>query len=84
MKNKVVIVGGGMVGAATVIKLAKQGASVTVLEQQWIDPHGVLTSGKIDIRISAINRFSEALLDELGAMPLLRENRIAPYTQLEA
>ena len=84
MKNKVVIVGGGMVGAATAIKLAKQGASVTVLEQQCIDPNAVLASEKIDIRISAINRFSEALLDELGAMALLRENRIAPYTQLEA
>lgn len=84
MKNKVVIVGGGMVGAATAIKLAKAGAQVTVLEQYPIDAAEVLESEKIDIRISALNRFSESLLDELGAMPLLRASRNAPYTQLEA
>ncbi|MBQ4852262.1 FAD-dependent oxidoreductase [Pseudoalteromonas sp. MMG012] len=84
MKNKVVIVGGGMVGAAAAVKLAMQGADVTVLEHQPITPENVLSSDKVDIRISAINRFSEALLDELGAMQVLRESRIAPYQQLEA
>jgi 2-octaprenyl-3-methyl-6-methoxy-1,4-benzoquinol hydroxylase len=83
MKNKVVIVGGGMVGAAAAVKLAMQGADVTVLEHQIITPEGVLGSDKIDIRISAINRFSEALLDELGAMSILRQSRVAPYHQLE-
>ena len=83
-KNKVIVVGGGMVGAATAVKLAKQGRDVTVIEKHLIDADHILSSDKVDIRISAINRFSENLLDELGSMPLLRQNRIAPYQQLEA
>ncbi|MGX1112249.1 2-octaprenyl-3-methyl-6-methoxy-1,4-benzoquinol hydroxylase [Pseudoalteromonas sp. MBR-15] len=83
-KNKVIVVGGGMVGAATAVKLAQQGRDVTIIEKHLIDADDILSSDKVDIRISAINRFSENLLDELGAMPLLRQNRIAPYQQLEA
>jgi 2-octaprenyl-3-methyl-6-methoxy-1,4-benzoquinol hydroxylase len=79
-----VVVGGGMVGAAAALKLAKLGAQVTVLERQLIDAQEVLNSELVDIRVSAINRFSESLLDELGAMSLLRQSRVAPYHQLEA
>ncbi|WP_125564389.1 FAD-dependent oxidoreductase [Pseudoalteromonas rubra] len=84
MKNKVLIVGGGMVGAAAAVKLAQQGLAVTVLETHPLDAMQTLTDETIDIRVSAINRFSEALLDELQAMPLLRNARLAPYQQLEA
>ncbi|RZM83165.1 tungsten formylmethanofuran dehydrogenase [Pseudoalteromonas rubra] len=84
MKNKVLIVGGGMVGAAAAVKLAQQGLTVTVLETHPLDAMQALTDETIDIRVSAINRFSEALLDELQAMPLLRNARLAPYQQLEA
>ena len=82
-KNNVIIVGGGMVGAAMAIKLAQQGKAVRVIEKHPIDTSQVLSSGDVDIRVSAINRFSEKLLDQLGAMPLLRANRLAPYEQLE-
>ncbi|MDB2356184.1 MULTISPECIES: FAD-dependent oxidoreductase [unclassified Pseudoalteromonas] len=83
-KNKVIVVGGGMVGAAMAVKLAQQGCDVRVIEQRPINAEQVLQSETIDIRVSAINRFSEKLLDELGAMPLLRASRLAPYQQLEA
>ncbi|RXF04687.1 FAD-dependent oxidoreductase [Pseudoalteromonas sp. PS5] len=84
MKNNALIVGGGMVGAACAVKLAKQGVDVTLIEHAPISPDAVLASDKVDIRVSAINRFSEQLLDELGAMPLLRGTRAAVYKQLEA
>ena len=58
-KNKVIVVGGGMVGAATAVKLAKQGRDVTVIEKHLIDADHILSSDKVDIRISAINRSSE-------------------------
>lgn len=83
-KNKVIIVGGGMVGAAAAVKFAKQGCAVTVIEKHIIDPEQVLHSEQVDIRVSAINRFSENLLDELGAMVDLKKSRLAPYQQLEA
>jgi len=82
-KNNVIVVGGGMVGAAMAIKLAQQGKAVRVIEKHPIDAPQVLNSDDVDIRVSAINRFSEKLLDQLGAMPLLRANRLAPYEQLE-
>lgn len=84
MKNKALIVGGGMVGAACAVKLAKQGVDVTIIEHSPISPDEILASDKVDIRVSAINRFSEQLLDELGAMPVLRSTRAAVYKQLEA
>ena len=83
-QNNVIVVGGGMVGAAMAIKLAQQGKSVRIIEKHLIDPSHVLSNDNVDIRVSAINRFSEKLLDGLGAMPILRKGRIAPYQQLEA
>lgn len=83
-QNNVIVVGGGMVGAAMAIKLAQQGKSVRIIEKHLIDPPHVLSNDNVDIRVSAINRFSEKLLDGLGAMPILRNGRIAPYQQLEA
>ncbi|OUS68606.1 tungsten formylmethanofuran dehydrogenase [Pseudoalteromonas sp. A601] len=83
-KNKVIVVGGGMVGAAMAVKLAKQGCAVRVIEQRPIIAEQVLQSETIDIRVSAINRFSENLLSDLGAMTHLKQSRLAPYQQLEA
>ena len=83
-QNKVIVVGAGMVGAAMAIKLAQQGKLVQIIEKKLINADAILASEQVDIRISAINRFSENLLDELGAMPILRQNRLAPYRQLEA
>ena len=49
-KNNVIIVGGGMVGAAMAIKLAQQGKAVRVIEKHPIDTSQVLSSGDVDIR----------------------------------
>ncbi|MCF2860155.1 FAD-dependent oxidoreductase [Pseudoalteromonas sp. SMS1] len=84
MKNNVLIVGGGMVGAAAAVELARQGCQVTIIENNPIEASAILGGDQVDIRVSAINRFSEALLDKLGAMPLIRASRHAPYHQLEA
>lgn len=84
MKNKALIVGGGMVGAATAVAFAKQGIEVTLIEQSPIDAEQIFGDDTIDIRVSAINRFSERLMDELGAMESLRASRIAPYHRLSA
>ncbi|WP_372762938.1 FAD-dependent monooxygenase [Pseudoalteromonas sp.] len=83
-KNNVIVVGAGMVGAAMAIQLAKQGNAVRIIEKKLINPAHVLSDEQVDIRVSAINRFSEKLLDELGAMVLLKQTRLAPYQQLAA
>ena len=51
-----------------------------MIEQNPISAEQVLNSDEVDIRVSAINRFSEQLLDELQAMPLLKKTRAAQQT----
>lgn len=84
MKNEVIIVGGGMVGAAMAIKLAQQGARVIIVEQRPIDAEQVLSDPEIDIRVSAINRFSEQLFSQLGAWQVIQSHRQAVYRRLAA
>nr|WP_256870955.1 FAD-dependent oxidoreductase [Shewanella sp. Scap07] len=81
LQKDVVVVGGGMVGAAAAIGLAKLGLSVAVVDAfkpQQYDP-----AQPIDIRVSAISVASESLLEQLGAMPYLAQMRKAPYRGLE-
>ncbi len=74
----IAIVGGGMVGMATGVGLAKAGFQVAV-----IDPHRPeAPAGEPDLRVSAINRASERWLRELGAWQNLPAERLGPYTAM--
>ncbi len=78
----IAIVGGGMVGAALAVATAQAGMKVALLERQ--QPSLIADDSGFDLRVSAINRRSEAWLQQLGAWPLLSANRLAPYTTLRA
>ncbi|BAJ03362.1 FAD-dependent oxidoreductase [Shewanella violacea] len=77
----VVILGGGMIGAATAIGLAQLGLSVTVIEA--FRPEAYSSEQAIDLRVSAISVTTEKLLDNLGALESLTQMRRAPYLGLE-
>lgn len=77
----VILVGGGMVGAATAIGLAEQGLKVAVVES--FVPKGYGPEQPLDVRVSAISVASETLLDRLGAMDALLQMRNVPYLGLE-
>ena len=77
----VVIVGGGMVGAALACGLAQQQFRVAVIERAEPEPFD--NSGEPDIRISAIGASSVALLQQLGAWTRVEAMRSAPYRKLE-
>ncbi|TXH92989.1 MAG: 2-octaprenyl-3-methyl-6-methoxy-1,4-benzoquinol hydroxylase [Rheinheimera sp.] len=78
----IAIVGGGMVGAALAVATAQAGIKVALLERQT---PGVLTDNcDFDLRVSAINRRSEAWLQQLGAWQQLSVKRLAPYATLKA
>jgi len=78
----IAIVGGGMVGAALAVATAQAGMKVDRLERQR---PGVLTDNcDFDLRVSAINRRSEAWLQQLGAWQQLSVKRLAPYATLRA
>ena len=74
------VVGGGMVGAALACALAQRDFSVALLEARtpvfdW-DPEGY------DLRVSAITRASQQLLQNLGAWQAMLDDRATPYQQM--
>ncbi|KFK95165.1 MULTISPECIES: 3-demethoxyubiquinol 3-hydroxylase [unclassified Serratia (in: enterobacteria)] len=77
----VVVVGGGMVGAAAALGLAQAGLSVALLEHQA--PEAFDAQSPPDLRISAIGCSSVSLLKQLGAWQAVEKMRLAPYRRLE-
>lgn len=78
----VAIVGGGMVGAALAVALGQAGKTVALLERQAATP--VAPDAEFDLRISALNRRSEAFLRQLGVWQHLLPQRLQPYQSLMA
>lgn len=80
-KSDVVVIGGGMVGAAAALGLAQAGFTVTVVENRKPRPFDALQPP--DLRISAISASSVALLESIGVWKTLRHMRSAAYRGLE-
>lgn len=80
-KFDVVIIGGGMVGAALAVGWAKQGRQVAVVETAT--PQAFDETQPMDVRISAISQTSVDLLSSLGAWSAINEMRVCPYRRLE-
>ena len=79
MTMQVVIAGGGMVGAAAALALARHGAQVTVVEAMAELPQ----VGGVPLRVSAFNPQTLGFLDQLGVLAGLRECGLHPYSQLQ-
>lgn len=80
-KFDVVVVGGGMVGAAAALGFAKQGRRVALVEGYAPQPFS--SEQPMDVRISAISQTSVDLLQSLGAWPAIAQKRLCPYRRLE-
>ncbi|OOH88884.1 2-octaprenyl-3-methyl-6-methoxy-1,4-benzoquinol hydroxylase [Pasteurellaceae bacterium 15-036681] len=77
----VIVIGGGMVGAATALGLAKQGLQVALIEKNPLPTF--VENSPYDVRISAISVASVELLDKLGAWQAIEQMRVCPYDGLE-
>lgn len=77
----IVVIGGGMVGAAAAIGFAQQGRKVAVVE--GFEPQPFDTAQPMDVRISAISQTSVDLLASLGAWESIAAMRVCPYRHLE-
>ena len=75
-----VIVGGGMIGAATALSLAQLGLSVAMIERE--KPEGFSMEQAFDLRVSAISLASQHLLEQLNAWQQLNKWRLCPYQRL--
>jgi 2-octaprenyl-3-methyl-6-methoxy-1,4-benzoquinol hydroxylase len=74
------VIGGGMVGAALALGLAKQSYKVALIEKQNL--HRFSPEQAPDIRISALNMHSVDLLNTLGAWQHIQKMRYRPYDTL--
>ncbi|WEJ61768.1 UbiH/UbiF/VisC/COQ6 family ubiquinone biosynthesis hydroxylase [Thiomicrorhabdus lithotrophica] len=73
-----IVVGGGMVGAATALGLGQQGMRVLLLEKQPVD----LTWQEdlpYQVRVSALTRASEKIIKNLGAWQGIESRRYHPF-----
>jgi 2-octaprenyl-3-methyl-6-methoxy-1,4-benzoquinol hydroxylase len=75
-----VVVGGGMVGAASALSLAEIGLKVALIEQT--KPSVYAPEQAFDLRVSAISLASQQLLSQLGAWQQLQQWRVCPYKRL--
>lgn len=77
----VVIVGGGMVGAAMAAACHGQGYSVAVIDGQ--PPQREWPAGEVDLRVSALSRASQRILERLGAWQRIEQLGASPYREMQ-
>ncbi|WP_229333448.1 FAD-dependent monooxygenase [Glaciecola sp. MH2013] len=79
------VFGGGMIGSAAALGLARLGYSVAVVEAQ--EPHGFDPTELPDLRVSALNRYTQKLLadyavwDDVLAMRAQAYNKLSVWEQ---
>lgn len=73
----VAIVGAGMVGGALGCALSRQGLRVALVEQR--EPASGWSPEEVDLRVSALTRASQRILDSLGVWDRMSEMRVSPY-----
>ena len=75
-----VVIGGGMVGAASALTLAQLGLTVAVVEP--FEPKCFSPEQPLDLRVSAISLSSQYLLEQLEAWSQVTQWRACPYKRL--
>jgi 2-polyprenylphenol 6-hydroxylase len=76
----VAVVGGGMVGAATALALARAGFSTALLEAQAPVPWNA--DAEVDLRVVGLAPSSIALLDDMDVWTSIRQARAGSYTHM--
>ncbi|TAN03397.1 MAG: FAD-dependent oxidoreductase [Rhodanobacteraceae bacterium] len=76
----IAIAGGGMVGAACALALARRGFAVALLEAREPPPWHV--DEPEDLRVIALAPSSTRLLDELGVWGGIKTARVSPYARM--
>jgi 2-octaprenylphenol hydroxylase len=76
----VVVAGGGMVGAALACALAQNDVRVALVEKYR--PSQDWPQDEVDLRVSALTRASQNLLQNLGAWQEMMTMRVSPYRHM--
>lgn len=80
MNFDVVVVGGGMVGAAVACGLGGSGLKVAVIEQVF--PDGFTSDQPHDLRVSALSIASRHILETVGAWNGVLSRRYCPFRRM--
>ena len=75
-----VVVGGGMVGAATALALADTGLKIALIESKIPQPFAA--DQPLDLRVSALSPASVDLLDQLDVWSTILNWRACPYRRM--
>jgi 2-octaprenyl-3-methyl-6-methoxy-1,4-benzoquinol hydroxylase/2-octaprenylphenol hydroxylase len=76
----VAIAGGGMIGAACALALARKGFEVVLIEAR--EPSPWHAGDREDLRVIALAPSSARLLDGLGVWSTVRDARVSPYARM--
>ncbi len=76
-----IIVGGGMVGAAMAAACHGQGCRVAVVDGQ--PPQREWPVGEVDLRVSALSRASQRILERLGAWARIEQLGASVYREMQ-
>jgi 2-octaprenylphenol hydroxylase len=76
----IIVVGGGMVGAAFARACSGKGLRIAVIETRA--PRRDWPAGEIDLRVSALSRASQRILDRLGAWERIASLGANPYRSM--
>jgi 2-octaprenylphenol hydroxylase len=79
-RYEVIVVGGGMVGAAAACALAHGGISVALLDRR--NPERHWPKEPIDNRVSALTKASQNILEMLGAWPGMVQRGVCAYRDM--
>lgn len=81
IEHDILIIGGGLVGAAAAVALKRQGRDVALLELRPAETDFSRLENGWDARIFAISPANQAFLQSLGAWP--SESRIQPVSRMD-
>ncbi|MSS76466.1 MAG: 2-octaprenyl-3-methyl-6-methoxy-1,4-benzoquinol hydroxylase, partial [Methyloglobulus sp.] len=76
----VIIVGGGMVGAAVACSLGGSGLQVAVIENT--PPQAFSPDQPHDLRVSALSIASKKILETVGAWQGIEDRRVCPFRRM--
>ncbi len=76
----IVVVGGGMVGAAFAAAMSGKGLTIAVIEARELARGW--PAGEIDLRVSALSRASQRILQRLGVWERIQVLGCSPYRQM--
>lgn len=74
----IIILGGGITGAYLAAKLSNSSFRITLVDQHAL-LNGQFKPNSYDLRVSAINRYSETCFKEIQAFDAMEKMRVSPY-----